>query len=342
MKKISVYCEVNHKDKKLEEVSYELISKAYDLTMLAKELRQEEYIVEAIALSNEIDENSIQKAYLAGAKQFTFIKDDCLELFSQTVHAQCFVEYFNSEPSEIIIFPATSKGRILAPRITTILDTGLVADCTGLDFIIRDNKLNFAPTRPTFGSELMATILSKKNPQCATIRPQTFVASFSHEIQGEYKEFHPTSLEENRFRLIRSVIDKSLSNSIDFSNSKIILTAGYGIVDGANKEYFEKLQAIAKKINATVGATRKVVDMGIMPHQTQIGQTGSIVAPELYIAFGVSGAIQHTSGIKNSKIIVGINNDPEAEIFKYCDYKIVANAKEIIDELYLKLCAADN
>lgn len=341
MKKISVYCELNLNTKELKDVSYELISKAYELTKTAYELKQEEYFVEAIILGDSIGDEVVHKAHCAGANKITFIKDKCLEMFSQTVYSQVFVEYFKTEPSEILIFPATSYGRVLAPRITTMLDTGLVADCTGLDFIIRENKLNFAPTRPTFGSELMATILSKKNPQCATVRPQTFSADFSKNIQGEYQEFNPTPLEENRIRLLRTVLDKTHSQVIDFSNAKIVLAAGYGLCEAKNRVYFEKLEAIAKKIGATVGSTRKVVDMGLMPHETQIGLTGNTVVADLYIAFGISGALQHTCGMKNSRVIVGINTDNDAEIFNYCDYKIVSDAKAIIDELYTRLCVEE-
>lgn len=333
MKKILVYCEVDLVNKKLDNVSYELISKAHDLTLKAKELKSDEnYIVEAVALCDEIEETSIKKAFLAGANKFIHIKSECLKNFSQTVFTQCFVEYFNKNQADIIIFPATFEGRIVAPRITTLLDTGLVADCTGLDFIIRENKLKFAPTRPTFGSELMATIISKKNPQCATVRPKIFNATFDKNIDGELNEFIPTSLDEPRIKLLRTVLDNS-SNAVDFSSAKIILAAGYGLVDKKDRKYFSRLERIAEIFGAKIASTRKVVDMGLMSQSTQIGQTGATVEPEVYIAFGISGAIQHISGMKNSKTVIAINTDENAEIFKYSDYKIVADAKEIIDNL---------
>ena len=275
-------------------------------------------------------------AFDCGASKFIFIKNKCLAIFSQTVFSQCFIEYFSKFPSDIIIFPATTKGRIVAPRITTMLNTGLVADCTGLDFITRENKLFFAPTRPTFGSELMATILSKALPQCATVRPKTFKADFSRKVDGELNEFYPTSYEENRIKLLRSVIDNSASES-DFANAKVILCAGYGLIEGKDRKYFLRLEQIAKIIGAKVGSTRKVVDMGLMEHSTQIGQTGTTIEADIYIAFGVAGAIQHVSGMKNCKKIIAINTDENAEIFKYSDYKIVADAKQIIDELLIKL-----
>ena len=332
MEKIAVYCEVDLNSKKIADVSYELISKAYELTKKVKELSSEEYIVEAIALCDELDEQSIDLAYKAGASRFVHIKDECLKEFCQTIFAKCFLEYFEKNPASVLLFGATQKGRIVAPRITTALNTGLVADCTQLDFIVRDKVLSFAPTRPTFGSELMATILSKKNPQCATVRPKTFKACFDVEQDREFSEFSPNSFEENRIKLARS-IRNAVGEIVDFSKTKTVLVAGYGLVDQRDRKYFSRLEKIAQMTNSSIGATRKVVDLGFMPHQNQIGQTGATVEADLYIAFGVSGAIQHIAGMKNCKTIIAINTDENAEIFKYCDYKIVADAKEIIDEL---------
>ena len=227
---------------------------------------------------------------------------------------------------------------MVAPRITTLLDTGLVADCTELNFVLKGEELKLAPTRPTFGAELMATILSKKNPQCATIRPKTFEPVFSYKEDGEFFEYTPTSVEENQIKLIRSLVDSNVS-SYDFSDAKIIFAAGYGLAQGRETEYFDKLSQLAKYFGAKVASTRKVVDFGLMQPKTQIGQTGSTVNADVYVAFGVSGAIQHVMGMKNSKIIISINSDKDAEIFKYSDYKIVADAKKVIDEMienYLK------
>lgn len=336
MKKITVYCEIDYLNKKILDVTYELISKAYELSKKAFEMSGVEHIVEAVALADELDDESIKKAYSAGAHNFVFIKNNCLSTFCQTIFAQCFIEYYNQEKSDIIIFPATPKGRNVAPRITTILNTGLVADCTGLDFIVRDNKLCFAPTRPTFGSELMATILSKTLPQCATVREKIFKAEFDKNIDGKYFEFYPNSYEENRIKLVRSIFDNSASGA-DFSNAKIIVAGGYGLVEGKDRKYFLRLEELAKLIGAKVGATRKVVDMGLVEQSSQIGQTGATVEADIYIAFGISGSIQHVAGMKNCKTVIAINTDENAEIFNYADYKIVADAKTVIDELLEKL-----
>jgi len=333
VRKITVYCEADLLSKKLENVSYELISKAQELVYKANSLlANPEFIVEAVVLADEIDKESIEKAYLAGANKFVLIKEKCLDMFSQTIFAQCFVEYIKNNKSEIIIFPATTKGRIVAPRITTLLNTGLVADCTDLDFIVKENKLKFAPTRPTFGSELMATIISKSYPQCATVREGVFGAIFNKANSGEYNEFRPTCYEENRLKIVKALFDNTKEKA-DFFNAKVVLVAGWGLSDKHDRKYFALLEHLAKLIGAKIASTRKVVDSGLMPQYTQIGQTGTTINADLYIGFGVSGAIQHVMGMKNCKTIVSVNTDENAEIFKYSDYKIVADAKKLIEEL---------
>ena len=337
MGKIAVYCEIDNANNGLSDVSFELLSKARQMKFDAKKIDCEgnDFEVVAIAIGKTLDMESAKKAFSAGADYFTLIKDDCLELFSQTAYSLAFIEYFSANPCDIIIFPATSKGRIIAPRITTILDTGLVADCTGLELIERNGKIVLASTRPTFGAELMATIISKKNPQCATVRPKTFAADFwdiENSVSNSYFEYQlKYPINETRSRLLRTFLDKDSIS--DFAGAKIILAGGFGLYDGKNREYYDKLEKLAKKIGAKFGATRKVVDLNLVPKNCQIGQTGTTVLPELYVAFGISGAVQHMVGAKNSKKIIAINSDKDAEIFKYADYKIVADAKKIIDDL---------
>ncbi len=337
MGKIAVYCEIEQNNNSLKDVSYELLSKARRLKKEAKKMNcaDNDFQVVAVALGKNLEKSSLENAFRAGADYFTFIKDESLENFSQTAYSLSFIEYYNTNQFDMIIFPATYEGRMVAPRITTILETGLVADCTGLEFIEKNGKIALASTRPTFGAELMATILSKKNPQCATVRPKTFDIEYC-EIKEDYLNFYceynlKYPINETRIKLLRTFFDSE--NNIDFSNSKIVLAAGWGLYTGKDREYFDKLEKIAKKVDAKVGASRKVVDLGLMSKSCQIGQTGSTVNADLYVAFGISGAIQHTVGMKNSKKIIAINSDENAEIFKYADYKIVADAKKVIDDL---------
>ncbi len=330
MNKITVYGEIQNND--ITNSTLELVSKAYELKLQSVNDFKQEIKIETVIISNRIDEFVKQKIFNAGSDRVTLIKYNQEQEFLSTIYSKIFVEYFNQNPSDVILFPATEKIRTLAPRITTMLDTGLVADCTELELISKNGEVKLASTRPTFGGELMATILSKKNPQCATVRPKTFKIREVENNSDDYFEFTPSIYDEDRIKLLRSLIENS-SNVPILSDAKIVLVGGYGIISNNKNEYFDKLKKMAKMFNASVGVTRKVVDYGIMSYDKQIGQTGLTIQPELYIAFGVSGAIQHIMGMKNSKVIVAINTDENAEIFKYADYKIVADAKEVIDEI---------
>ncbi len=330
MNKITVYGEIQNND--VTTSTLELVSKAYELKLQSNNEFNHDIKIETVIISDKIDEFVKQKIFNTGSDRIVLIKYNQEQEFLPTIYSKIFVEYYNQNLSDVILFPATEKIRTLAPRITTMLDTGLVADCTELELVLKNNEVKLASTRPTFGGELMATILSKKNPQCATVRPNTFKIKEANYKGDEYFEFTPSIYDEDRIKLLRNLVDNSNDTSA-LSCAKIVLVGGFGIVSNNKKEYFDKLQKLAKIFNASVGVTRKVVDYGILPYEKQIGQTGLTIQPELYISFGVSGAIQHIMGMKNSKVIVAINTDENAEIFKYADYKIVADAKDVIDEL---------
>lgn len=333
MKKITVYGELNLENNQINDVTFELISKAKKLAVEAKKLKQDiNYQIEAVFIASYLVDDEIKKAYKSGADRVVLIKDSVFDIFYSTIYANAFLEYYKNNPADVILFPATLKGRSVAPRVTAQLDTGLVADCTEAEFIIKNEEILFAPTRPTFGSELMATILSKKAPFCATIRPNIFKKEFIYSDNGEFVEYIPASYYEERIKLVRSILDKN-ENTVDFSNANVVLCGGYGLYGDKSDEYFIKLKKLSKITDSKFGATRKVVDFNLVDSKYQIGQTGSNVEAKLYIAFGVSGAIQHIQGMKNSKTIVAINTDENAEIFKYSDYKIVADAKKVIDDL---------
>ena len=339
MKNIAIYCESDFSNYSFSSVSFELISKAYRLKQKARELTNNpdyNYSIDAIVLADVLSEDEIQKAYKAGADRVELYTEPYATAFSKDPEAAVapFVEYCQTTDYDCILFPATTRTRMVAPRITTILNTGLVADCTNLDFVLKDEKIMLAPTRPTFGSELMATILSKTNPQCATIRPNTFSATFNSKKQGEFVQFCVNLRSELNVKLLSSVIDEAEQDSY-FKGARIVLGCGFGI-SGDNGIYYKKVEELAQKINAKVASTRKVVGYGYMEHKTQVGQTGETIMPEIYIAFGISGAMQHVCGMKNSRTIIAVNTDENAEIFKYSDYKIVDDAKKIIDELLEK------
>ena len=220
---------------------------------------------------------------------------------------------------------ATNQGRDLAPRVSAALGTGLTADCTGLDI---NEKGQLAATRPTFGGQLMATILCKTYPQMATVRPNVFKVN----PQDFYVETELISCPANISYLKKNVelIDfkKTIESEInDLDSAEIIVAGGKGL---KNEKGFELLRSFAQKIGATVGATRGAVEMGLAPASIQIGQTGKTVNPKVYIACGISGAIQHTVGMTGSEHIIAINNDENAPIFDIADTGIVGDIFEIL------------
>ena len=231
-------------------------------------------------------------------------------------------------PTSMLI-GATNNGRDLGPRLSCRLKTGLTADCTALD--IDEESGNVAWTRPAFGGNLMATILCPDHrPQIGTVRPGVFK-------KGEACAAHAETIREDIrvpadqirtqvLELIREMGDEN----VDLEGADIIVSGGRGV---GGPEGFEPVKALADALGATVGASRAAVDSGWISHAHQVGQTGKTVAPKLYIACGISGAIQHLAGMSGSDVIVAINKDPDAPIFDVADYGVVGNLFEVLPVL---------
>ncbi|MDD3169663.1 MAG: electron transfer flavoprotein subunit alpha/FixB family protein [Eubacteriales bacterium] len=255
-----------------------------------------------------------------------YIKHPLLKDFSTEGYALSIAELILEKKPEVVLLGATSIGRDIAPRIAGKVGTGLTADCTKLEVDREDHKL--LQTRPAFGGNLMATIVCPKNrPQMSTVRPGVMEkAAYSQEIHGELELFIPSLKEEEiRTALIQKVrSDKKKVNLID---AKVIISGGRGL---KAPEGFALIRALAEKVNGEVGSSRACVDAGWIEHLHQVGQTGTTVRPDLYIACGISGAIQHLAGMSEAKYIVAINKDPNAPIFKVCDYGIVGDLNEVI------------
>jgi electron transfer flavoprotein alpha subunit len=234
----------------------------------------------------------------------------------------------------IVLFSATYTGRDLAPRIAARIGTGLTADCTGLDINEQGNLLQ---TRPTYGGSILASIICPVDrPQMATVRPNVMKACI-HEI-------HCSSPEVDQFcinvpqstirpRIIREI--EAVTSFARLEESDIVISGGKGMASATNFKLLEKLaEAIRKFLNnstaISIGASRSAVDAGWMPHQQQVGQTGKVVVPRLYIACGISGAIQHLMGMRDSGKIIAINKDKGAPIFKVADLGVVGDLFEII------------
>ena len=227
-----------------------------------------------------------------------------------------------------MLFGATRLGRDLAPRVAARLGFGLTADCTELD--INENG-QLAATRPTFGGSLMATILSKSQTQMATVRANVFKAiPVENPSQPEIEEkFYNFDEITDLVKLLefKPFEGNSGQNIVD---AEIIVAGGMGM---KNKEGFDLLKKLADALGGQVGASRKAIEAGLADASVQIGQTGKTVTPKLYIACGISGAIQHLVGMNMSDKIIAINSDPNAPIFKNADYGIVGDVFEVLPKL---------
>ena len=304
---------------KLEEVAIELIGKA-------KRFYQGEVnVILPIGTSDTAD--LIKEIELAGADKIYLIKNDNLETYSTKFYRSAILEAINKIQPDIFLIGATANGRDLAPRIASSLQAGLTADCTELS-INEDGKL--AATRPTFGGSLMATILSRKVPQMATVRPKVFQKPENNtENKSDVKtiEIDLSSVSSKIKEL--NFMPKTLDVS-SIEDAQIIVAAGKGI---KTAEEFKQIEELASLLGGKAAASRGLVDKGICKADIQIGQTGKTVAPKIYIACGISGAIQHIEGMKGAQTIVAINKDADAPIFKIADYKIVGDLTEIIPAL---------
>ena len=228
-------------------------------------------------------------------------------------------------PTSMLI-GATSNGRDLGPRVSCRLRTGLTADCTGLD--IDPESGNVAWTRPAFGGNLMATILCPNHrPQIGTVRPGVFKKGEAGEAKAEIIKEDIRMAPENIRTQVLEVIREISDETVDLESADIIVSGGRGV---GGPEGFAPIRELAAALGATVGASRAAVDAGWIGHAHQVGQTGKTVSPKLYIACGISGAIQHLAGISGSDVIVAINKDPDAPIFDVADYGIVGDLSEVL------------
>lgn len=228
--------------------------------------------------------------------------------------------------STVILSPATVQMRNIMPMLAWKLKAGLTADCTQIS--MTNGKLQ--QIRPAFGNSLMATIESQSDIQMATVRPGTFlwrpITVTDFEIIREHFHGRPSRVTEESYIPYTDVIP--------LNQAAVIISGGLGI---GSKEGFQKLEKLAQKIGGTVAASRSAVDAGYAPYRYQVGMTGVTVCPKLYIAVGISGAVQHLAGMSGSEKVIAINSDPNAPIFDYADYGIVGDWESVIDKLMEEL-----
>ena len=319
-RKIWVYIE--QEDGKANQVSWELLGAANRLTA---ELEGSE--VEGVLLGHNVA-HIAKEAYRYGARRVYLIDDPVLEKYRNLPYAVGASQLVEKYHPEIFLVGATILGRDLAGSIATRIRTGLTADCTEL--AIDGNKKILAATRPTFGGNLMATILCQtKRPQMATVRPRVLplpapLPKANGELITDLLEMKEEDIPVKVVRFIPSEVQ------FNIEYADVIVSGGRGV---GGSDGFKLLQELADWLGGVVGASRPVVDAGWLPHEHQVGQTGKTVRPKLYIAAGISGAVQHRVGMSGADFILAINTDPNAPIFQIADLAIVGDLYEVIPEL---------
>ena len=330
MNNIVVYCEIE--DNSLADVSLELLTKG---RKLADELKCQ---LEAVVIGSDL--NGVEKEIFPYGVDTLFVADgEGLYPYLTLPHASILTTLFQEQQPQIALFGATSIGRDLAPRIASALKCGLTADCTSLEIgDHRDKKQKkdyenlLYQIRPAFGGNIIATIINPETrPQMATVREgvmkkEIYAPNYNGKLQTlEVSKY--VKQEDFVVRILERHIEKK---KIDIKNAHIIISGGYGV---GSKENFQLLFDLADVLGGEVGGSRAAVDAGYIPHERQVGQTGITVRPHLYIACGISGAVQHRAGMEESAMIISINKDPNAPINSIADYAIIGDVGDVIPKM---------
>ncbi len=317
-----VFVLMEQRDGELQKVGIELLGEA---TKLAKDLDEK---VVAVLLGCDIKEKA-QTCIAYGADKVIVVDDPELKEYLTEPYALALTQIIKEEEPEILLYGASSIGRDLAPRVSARVHTGLTADCTGLA-IAEDTKL-LMMTRPAFGGNIMATILCKNHrPQMATVRPGVMKALERDNTRtGEVVEKTVDFSKDTHGVKIREVI-KEGKKAVDITEAKYLVSGGRGI---GSPEFFGTLQELADVLGGEISSSRANVDAGWIDRSRQVGQTGKTVRPDLYIACGISGAIQHVAGMEGSEYIIAINKNDTAPIFDVADLGVVGDVKVIVPKL---------
>ncbi len=319
-KNIAVFIE--QRDKKISGISYEMLGEG---KKLANQLGEK---LIALVIGNEIGKEAEELIKYGADQVYYFEGPDC-EVFKDETYATITANFIEEIKPSIFIGGATAIGRSFIPKIAAKVYGGLTADCTKLE--IDKEKGILLGTRPAFGGNLMATIICPKHrPQIATVRHKVMQpAKFDESNAGEYivRKIEPGSIKE-RTKIIDIV--KEVESTINIAEADIIVSGGRGM---QNPDNFKYIRELAKVLKGAVGASRAAVDAGWIPYSHQVGQTGKTVCPKLYIACGISGAVQHQAGMQSSDYIIAINKDPEADIFQIASLGIVGDVFEILPQL---------
>lgn len=269
----------------------------------------------------------------SGADTVLLMQHKALAQFREDIYARLLARIIRERKPEVVLAGATAIGCSVVPYVATLLGTGLTADCTGLS--IREEDGLLLQTRPAFGGNIMATIeCPNTRPQMATVRPKVMTpAEPDPSRKGEVLQIVPTDDEVQSAAIVLESV-QSAGDQVNIQEVEALVAGGRGL---GSEKGFALLRELADELNASVAASRAAVDAGWIPYPHQVGQTGKTVCPKLYVACGISGAVQHTVGMQSSKVVVAINRDPEAPIFNVASYGLVGDLYEIIPELTRQL-----
>lgn len=308
----------------LQSITYELIGEAQKL---AKTINEEAC---AVLLGFNV-EKALEKLKHYNLDKIFVVDSSELEHFQDDAYSTAVAKLVRKYKPNILLCGGTNIGRSFIPQVAVKLQTGLTADCTG--FSIEENTKNLMQTRPAFGGNIFATIATRRHrPQIATVRHKVMKpAAYSDQVKGEViiEKFDDL---KNRTKFIKTV--EELEATVNIVEADIIVSGGRGLGD---PKYFSLVEDLAKAIGGAVGASRAAVDAGWISYSHQVGQTGKTVCPKLYIACGISGAVQHLVGMQSSDVIIAINRDPDAPIFKIATYGVVGNLHEVLPALTKKI-----
>lgn len=318
-KNIWVFAEIDQINKTLKNVTLELISAA---KKLAGELNSKTAVV-IIGQENKKFFNEFSKY---GADIIYNVEDSSFTHYDTQNYFQILFALTKKYKPEAILFPSTYIGRDLAPRLASKLGCGLTADCTALSV----KEGNLVQSRPAFGGNIMADIICPNTrPQMATVRPGILPKiAFDKISTAQIIEEHFKAI-PSKVRLIKTERD-AVSEVLKLEEADIVISVGRGV---KNKQIFDSIKEIASKFGAALGATRPIVEAGLLSRSHQIGQSGVSVKPKIYISFGISGALQHTVGMQNSDLIIAVNKDDKAPIFNICQYGFIGDAEQIVSKI---------
>ena len=305
------------------EVSWELVGKARELA--------EKLGTQVLGFLPGTKVEAIAKEAIAyGCDVIYTIDRPVLQTYLSKVYGNALVHMCGQVKPEILLLGATPLGRDLASVVSTILKTGLTADCTGLDIDMEKRLLIM--TRPTFGGNIMATILcQERRPQMSTVRPRVMkMPSKDPGRTGEIKVLDYKVQEDRLPKVIEFMPGATEGGEIDITKSPVLVVLGKGACDA---KQLPMLEEFARLIGGVIACSRAVIQAGLLPYPRQVGQTGKTVAPRIYIGVGVSGAVQHLVGIQSSEKIIAINTDADAPLVKIADYALVGDYLEIVPDL---------